>query len=714
MTPHHHHQPALSSEGSSTTRGPEDPRALVGTLAAADIGILEQDFRSGEMTWSDCLAERLGLAGALAKPTFEAFLEAVVAEDRSGVLSALRAAHDASAPQDRLAAEFRIRTAQGETVWLEMRGRVFRDAEGKPSSLQAVVLDVTQRRTALADCQTLQTACAAAEAANNAKSRFLANIGHELRTPLAGIVGLSELLQQTPVNDEQRDYLQTLSRSAEGLLSLLNDLLDFSKIEAGKLALDSASFDVGEVLADAVAVFAPSAQQKSLRLESWIDPSVPRQLIGDPYRLRQVLLNLVSNAVKFTDKGKVVVTVEAVAEEARSASEADTATSLALRASDQVLLRFCVRDTGIGIAADKLASIFDPFEQADRSTTRTHGGTGLGLPISARLVEMMGGQIRVDSLSGQGSTFAVTIPFRVETPGPAVPVSPPDAGTVIVGPGRNLHVLVVEDNAVNRQVLTLLLEKAGHRVSLAGNGREALEALHREPFDLVLMDLQMPEMDGLRATRLLRAHEKAVGGHVPVVAVTANALQGERQRCLAAGMDDYLSKPIRSADLFAVIARLVGSDAVSQPPRQGDKETTRQGEGGDNLSPCLPVCLSPCLPGWLTALRSMHLGYAEISRLARTFLDTVPGRLNTLRQALAENNEPLLARTAHTLKGSFTVFSAHAAIAAAHRLEELASEQRLIDCLAPLAELAAEAEALAVELNTFLQSDPTMADAGAT
>jgi PAS domain S-box-containing protein len=421
--------------------------------------------------------------------------------------------------------------------------------------------DVTEHKRALA---AMRQAVEAAEAASRAKTQFVANISHELRTPMNGILGMTELTLDTSLTDEQREYLTVIKSSAESLLNVLNEVLDFSKVEAGKIELEAIDFSLRDELGTTLKGLGYRARAKGLELVQEIHEDAPDRLTGDPGRLKQILVNLVGNAIKFTDQGTVTVRVRLQEAERRAAAK-DPASGLQ---SAFCLLQFSVSDTGIGIPADKLGAIFRPFEQAEEELSRKYGGTGLGLAIVSWLVELMGGQVRVESAVGRGSTFHFTAVFglpRQATPeaGPSAPGSMPAPAAPTPAPesnvrvGRALDILLADDHEVNRKLLVALFKRKGHRLTPAGTGQEALDLMDRGSFDVVLMDVQMPEMDGLAVTRAIRARERAGRRRTPIIALTAHSLEGDRERFLAAGMDGFVSKPFKFHELFAEIDRVL-------------------------------------------------------------------------------------------------------------------------------------------------------------
>ncbi|MBW7860818.1 MAG: response regulator [Rhodocyclaceae bacterium] len=427
--------------------------------------------------------------------------------------------------------EARLLALHREKVWVSAQIERRQNTGSTAIGMTGTLVDITTQREMI---DQLIDARQAAEQASEAKSAFLANMSHEIRTPMNGVIGLAQLALEEDLSASARSHLEMILGSAEDLLVIINDILDFSKIEAGRLDFVEEPFDLRLSLDKALSPVRLGAERKGLDLSLKVNESVPFRVSGDPARLKQVLLNLLSNAVKFTHEGSIgleVTTLEHNADHAR--------------------LQFVVSDTGIGIAPEKQARIFEAFTQADGSVNRAYGGTGLGLTISQRLVDLMGGQLRLQSVPGKGSRFIFDARFRVavaETPGP-VSATDPELPSVA------LKILVAEDNAINRRLMAGLLEKLGHRFSFARDGQEAVDAFQSEEFDVVLMDMQMPVVDGLKATRLIRALESTEQRTpTPIVALTANAMQGDRERCLEAGMNAYLSKPVRTADLVATLA----------------------------------------------------------------------------------------------------------------------------------------------------------------
>jgi PAS domain S-box-containing protein len=696
-----------------------------------------------------------------------------------------------------------IRTRSGEERILHTKKIPITDEHGAPRYLVGISEDITELKRAEAE---LRQARAAAEAASSAKSEFLANMSHEIRTPMNGIIGMTELALDTELTDEQREYLEMAKSSADYLLTVINDILDFSKIEAGKLEIDQIDFRLRDCVEETAATLALRAHKKGLELACHVLADVPDALVGDPGRLRQILVNLIGNAIKFTESGEVVVRVEV---------ESQT--------GDQVVLRFAVADTGVGIPREKAGLLFKAFSQVDSSTTRKYGGTGLGLAITAQLAHLMGGRAWVESDVGRGSTFHFSASFRRSTNPPSI--IPPEAASLdglpvlvvddnatnrrilqemltnwrmkptIVASGREalaaldeagrsghpyalvlldgmmpemdgfelaekikqqpglvgaalmmlssadrkedaarcrqigvssylvkpirqsdlldaivttlhthvpagvrpgggarpaaqlaaqpLRLLLAEDNAVNQRLAVRLLEKRGHRVTVVNSGREAVAATMEQSFDAVLMDVQMPEMDGFEATAAIREQEKSSGGHLTIIAMTAHAMKGDRERCLECGMDGYVSKPLQPDALYAAV----------------------EGQQAETAAPAAPVAISAePLTLDAQALRE-HFGddAALLKEVASVFLEACPGWQADLRAAAEAQNAARLQMTAHTLKGAVGHFGDPQAYDAAFQLELMGKGGNLQDAAAACAILDRALERLQPALRTIIE-----------
>jgi two-component system sensor histidine kinase/response regulator len=714
--------------------------------------------------------------------------------------------------------EYRVRRKDGSYLYWSDRGRPIYEANGQLIKFVGACSDITERKNREVE---LQKAKEAAEAASKAKSDFLANMSHEIRTPMNGIIGMTTLALETSLNSEQRTLLTTVRESADALLCIINEILDFSKIEAGKLELEPLSFSLREVIEDTLLTLALRAHQKGLELACHTPPDVPDALIGDPHRLRQILTNLIGNAIKFTERGEVVV---------RVAVEQDSDAAL--------VLRFSVTDTGIGIVKEKQAIIFEAFTQADNSTTRNYGGTGLGLTISARLVEIMGGRIWVESESGRGSTFSFTAKMRRQSaPAPAVPAlyrrnikglcvlvvddnatnrrileesllswelqptvvadgdtalstlkdarragapfplvivdaampqmdgftlakrikqtrglteamimmlssagqvedaercrklgitayltkpirrsdlldsiltalgntsmfAQESANEPVIPAGQSLRILLAEDNIVNQQLAVRLLGKAGHTVCVASDGRKAVEAYEREQFDLVLMDVQMPRVSGFEATAAIREKQRASGQRIPIIAMTAHAIKGDREKCLEAGMDHYVTKPIDPRRLFAAINEVLGGTSYSPNNTSFiSKSSTVEKNHSRNSSLHVARVDRDVLFGRVDGDRAL------LKDIVLLFLEDTPKLLQELRLAIEQGDAHGMSRAAHTLKGAVGNFGAARAseltrsIEAAIRQGDFAATNELFP------QLDAELTALFPELSDIIAED---------
>lgn len=461
--------------------------------------------------------------------------------------------------------EYRVKTADGDYIWLHDRGSLMRDEDGQPVRMAGSLEDVTARvhfeQDLKASRKQMATQAARmaelaedlaqernrAESAAKAKADFLATMSHEIRTPLNSVIGMTGLLVDTELDEEQRRYARAARRSGEHLLHLVNDILDFSKLEAGKMTLEAIPFDLHEGVEDVLGMMRESAKEKGLSLRLDWDDAIFRYLRGDIARLRQVLLNLVGNAIKFTEKGEVCLRIE----------------SLPAQDGEQKLY-FSVEDTGIGIAEDKIGTLFQEFQQADTSTTRRFGGTGLGLVISQRIVHLMGGEIMVKSVAGQGSVFSFSSCFERASEDERQKLMR-DAELAAQDQAQTtpLRVLIAEDSVTNQMLIRAMLEKLGHRADIVTNGIEAIAAVRELPYDIVLMDSQMPVMDGITATQQIRALSGECA-QLPIIALTADVMGSARERFLKAGMDDYLTKPVEVGRLRAVLRQWGTKEAVPE------------------------------------------------------------------------------------------------------------------------------------------------------
>jgi PAS domain S-box-containing protein len=528
-----------------------------------------------------------------------------------------------------------------------------------------------------------------AEMANVAKSQFLANMSHEIRTPMNGVIGMAGLLLDTPLSPAQQKYATTIQSSAEALLDIINNILDFSKIEAGKLELKRGEFNLRRTVEEVVDLLAIRCGEKGIGIACQMAPDVPLGLHGDALRLRQILLNLSGNAVKFTQQGAVRIEV-----------------GVELRESERALLKFSVHDSGIGIPPDKVSKLFAPFTQVDSSDSRRYEGTGLGLAISKQLCEMMGGRIGVESVAGQGSVFWFTAFFGVLAVQPQTEAQRAPGSGVEDASGVSLNreergrfrLLLAEDHPTNQVVALEMLRRMGYRADVVANGVEAMSAVRNGDYDIVLMDCQMPEMNGFEATRRIRQGEAGSRNtQMPIIALTANAMSSDRDRCVAAGMSDYVSKPVRPAELSGALDRWLGPNAAKPP-----QATPLPAELQTPMAEALITPARDSEPGGKapavfnrTDFLERVMGDMDLGKqVAQGFIDDLPRQLEAIREAFKAGNWPALAELSHRLKGSSGTLSGEALRAGAMEMEKAAKQGDARIAAAALANLEAEAAKL--------------------
>ena len=683
-----------------------DPAIFEFLQAGSLDGIWYWDVERQDQEWmSPRFKELFGYRDDEIPNTSEWWMANIFPEDRDLALDNFaRHLADPGHPYDQIV---RYRHRDGGTVWVRCRGLAVRNERGEPIRLLGCHTDVTALKRAEEDLRNqaaeLREARDAAERANRAKSTFLANVSHEIRTPLNAVIGTAELLDDTGLTPVQHDYLGAIRESAEALLDVINDILDFSKMEADKLQRERRPFRLRERLGNLVKSLAPRLHGRPVAIRSDVADDAPDALLGDARLLRQVLANLLSNAIKFTERGEIALRVRV--------QEAG---------GETVTLRFEVADTGIGIPPDKQRVIFEEFVQADASTTRRYGGTGLGLAIASRLVEALEGKIGLESEAGKGSTFHFTARFGRDAGAPAEAPRPaePDAAP------RPLHVLLVEDSVANQRVGAGLLRKLGHGVRIVTDGAAAVEACAAERFDVVLMDLQMPGMDGYEATRAIRRREQEEGApRTPIVALTARASRGNEELCIAAGFDGYLAKPYRSRELgeaIAAVAPAAEPDRAQDAPsaEAGRAQETPSAEAGraqetpsaetghapeasaaeTGRASETPAAAPASRLDWRAALEAVDGDRELLDRMIDGFVGQEPALAAGLRDALRAGDLPAARRAAHTIGGSLRSFDGARVVALAADLEDRCREGSAPGAAAAWRALEPELAAVMAEL----------------
>ncbi len=584
----------------------------------AKMGNFELDLHTSAMSWSEQIYYLFGINYGSIRPTREAFIN-FFSEDEQVRL--IRWFEDIISGTFDLDEEFSLR----HDHIVHLQAEVERDIDGTPFRLLGIMQDVTDKRRLI---KQLVEAKDAAEQASQAKAEFLANMSHEIRTPLNGVIGMTELALMTELTGEQNEYLTMVKNSAESLLAIINDILDFTKIEAGKLELTEEDVDLGQLLKDSLKPLMITAKAKGIAFYCHVATSVPTCVRTDPVRLRQILINLVGNAVKFTETGSITVEVE-------------------YHPQLELGLNFTVSDTGIGIPETKIDNIFESFTQLDGSLTRKHEGTGLGLAICKQLVELMGGSIQVSSLVRRGATFSFNLPTKkLKTHVTSCPPPKPQPKRQLPA----LHILLAEDNPVNLRFATVLLEKEGHVVTTVVNGEQALEALCSSSYDLVLMDVQMPILDGVEATKRIRMGEDGIDPKTPIIALTAHAMSGDKERFLRAGMDGYVQKPLDSSSLFETMANV-----LHNKPKQ-----------------------SPAID--LNALEAaMGNNHEQMIILLKLFDEMSPSMFQAIQDAIENDDKAALIEASHNFKGAAGNIRAYSLYESTSRLEQAARNNMEIE-----------------------------------
>lgn len=574
----------------------------------------------------------------------------------------------------------------GRRVWLEISNS-FVERSGRAPVLLMLIRNITSQvrveQELRAANQFLETTtqwaremAASAEMASAAKSAFLANVSHEIRTPMNGILGMTELALLTDLKPDQREYIEMVHQSAEALLGLVDDLLDLSKVESGRMEINPEPFPLRQQVNRLMRPLLYRGAARGLKVEWGIAPEVPDVVVGDAGRLRQVLINLVGNAIKFTDSGSVSLSIDCLGRDAGSA-----------------LLRFAVHDSGIGMPPDKLSSIFEPFTQLDSSITRKRGGTGLGLPISARLVDLMGGRLMVSSQAGSGSAFSFAVLMPIASPVDAV--EPPQAGATASFAARPHRILVAEDNPVNQKLILSVLERSGYLTTLVSSGERAVSEALRGEHEIILMDVQMPDLDGVEATVAIRRAEEGTGRHIPIIAMTAHAMPGDMENCLAAGMDDYVSKPLSFDLLIRKIETLVSAGGE---PADASAAAVGRSSTSSSDSPADPRPFSMQHLDYAQALARVGNDAALLAELSGLFLEEYPRLLKDLHQGLELGDLAAVQGAAHQLKGLLGQFCAAAARDHAWQVELAAKEEDLPRAALSAASLSGALDLLRPEL----------------